>query len=201
MGEASVPDAPASEDVAVKRVRDEDLDPLVRAAQAGGEWAFASLWELLSPSVAGFVRAKGVRDVDDVVSEVFLAAFRGLSGFRGTGTGFRSWLFTIAHHKTVDEIRGRARGGGNVEYLPEIDNREAASAESVAFDRLGTDEVRRLLDGLTPEQRDVLLLRVLGDMTVTQTAQALGRTEDAIKKLQRRAVAQLRKRVPDPVPL
>jgi RNA polymerase sigma-70 factor (ECF subfamily) len=186
---------------ATPRIHDGELDPLVLAARGGGDWAFGRIWELLSPSVAGYVRARGVRDADDVVSNVFLAAFNGMSDFVGGGARFRSWLFTIAHHKSVDALREQSRRGGHDPYLPELDDRAAPSAEAQAFDRLATDEVRRLLAALTPDQRDVLELRVLGDLTVAQTAQVLGRSEGAVKQLQRRAVDQLRRRLPQPVPL
>jgi RNA polymerase sigma factor (sigma-70 family) len=82
-----------------------DLDSWVQAARVGGEWAFSLLWEDLSGPVAGYLRARGVHDVEDVTSEVFLAAFKGIRGFQGNGDSFRSWLFTIAHHRSVDAIR------------------------------------------------------------------------------------------------
>ena len=190
---------------AAARITDEELDPLVLAARNGGDWAFGRIWELLCPTVAGYVRARGVRDVDDIVSAVFLAAFRGLPGFAGGGAAFRAWLFTIAHHKSVDAMRDQTRHTGDRQYSSELDQRAAPSAEAEALDRLGTRDVHRLLDELTPNQREVLLMRVLGDLTVAQTALALGRTEGAVKQLQRRAVDRLRKRIERssarPVPL
>ena len=88
----------------------EDLDRWVDAARAGGGWAFGQLWEALSPGVAGYVRGRGAPDPDDVTSEVFLAAFQRIAAFQGGGAAFRSWLFTIAHHKAVaPRRRGRPR--------------------------------------------------------------------------------------------
>ena len=87
----------------------DDLDALVDAARAGGGWAFGRLWEQLAPSVAAYLRRRGVQDADDVTSEVFLAAFLGIARFRGDGPAFRAWLFTIAHHKGVDAVRRPAR--------------------------------------------------------------------------------------------
>src|SRR3954447_11842587 len=89
----------------VRSVSETDLDLLVDAARASGRWAFGRLWEELSPAVAAYLRRRGVRDAEDVTSDVFLAAFRGIAGFEGDGAAFRAWLFTIAHHKGVDFIR------------------------------------------------------------------------------------------------
>ncbi len=57
------------------------------------------------------------------------------------------------------------------------------------LDRLGKEWVRSVLDRLAPDQRDVLLLRVLGDLTVEQVAETLGKSVGAVKQLQRRGVA------------
>ena len=174
----------------------DDLDLLVGAARAGGRWAFGRLWEQLSPVVAGYLRARGVRDVDDVTSEVFLAAFRGISRFEGDGSAFRAWLFTIAHHKGVDALRRRSSGellvgspGLDDMGLPE---RATRSAEDLALDRVADADVVRRLGTLTDDQRAVLLLRVVADLSLAETADVLGKPVGAVKALQHRALARLR---------
>jgi RNA polymerase sigma factor (sigma-70 family) len=177
---------------------DQDLDDLVRAAVAGGGWAFERIWLALSPAVAGYARSRGVRDVDDVVSNVFLAAFQRVGEFRGSGAAFRSWLFTIAHHKIVDDLRIQQRRSGEEELVGDDLTPAVPSAETAALAAMADDHVRELLAGLTPDQRDVLLLRVFGDLQLAQIAELLGRSEGAVKQLQHRAVEQLRKRLPPP---
>ena len=179
----------------------DDLDALVDAARAGGGWAFGRLWETLAPVVAAYLRARGVRDADDATSEVFLAAFRGIGRFEGDGAAFRSWLFTIAHHKGVDAHRRSARrdlltGGGRPggdEELVERSGRRAPSAEDEAMVLIGTEEALRRLAVLTEDQRAVLLLRVVAELSLAETAQVLGRPVGAVKALQHRALARLRK--------
>jgi RNA polymerase sigma factor (sigma-70 family) len=58
---------------------------------------------------------------------------------------------------------------------------------------LGSERVRSLLEGLSPDQRTVLTLRVIGDLTVEQVAELIGKRPGAVKQLQRRALAALRK--------
>jgi RNA polymerase sigma factor (sigma-70 family) len=177
---------------------DQELEDLVRAAASGGGWAFERIWQELSPAVAGYARSRGVRDVDDVVSGAFLAAFQGITGFRGSGKSFRSWLFTIAHHKIVDELRTQHRRSVEEELIGDAMTPAVPSAESAALAALSDDDVRRLLDGLTADQRDVLLLRVFGDLPLAEVARVIGRSEGAVKQLQHRAIEQLRKRVSPP---
>ena len=179
---------------------DDDVDLLVAAARAGGGWAFGRLWEGLAPAVSAYLRARGVREPDDVTSEVFLAAFRGLDRFDGDGADFRAWLFTIAHHKGVDVLRRPSSRDVLVEPGEAIAAVEAAaggrdaqpSAEQAALDRLGSAEAVRLLDGLTDEQRTVVLLRVVADLSLAETAEVLGKPVGAVKALQHRALARLR---------
>lgn len=178
---------------AARKVPVERLDALVIAARAGGDWAFARLWEELAGSVAGYLRVRGVNDVEDVTSDVFLAAFQGMRSFEGDGTQFRSWLFTIAHHRGVDGIRGQIKASGQVPYLENLDRRTVASAEESTLENLQNDELYRMLAGLTPEQRDVVLLRFVADLSLEEVATITGRTIGAVKQLQRRGVERLRR--------
>jgi RNA polymerase sigma-70 factor (ECF subfamily) len=173
---------------------DENLDLLVGAAVAGGGWAFAQLWEQLSPSVLGYLRGRSVPDPEDVTSEVFLAAFQRVGGFRGDGAQFRAWLFTLAHHKGVDAVRrGPARRELLADEVP--DGRRAASAEDDAMVGFGTQEVRRLLATLTVDQREVVLLRIVGELSLDETATVLGKPVGSVKQLQRRGLARLRREI------
>lgn len=186
----------------------EQLDALVDAARAGGGWAFERLWRELAPPVAGYLRGRGVPEADDVTSEVFLAAFQKIGAFEGDGSRFRAWLFTIAHHRGVDALRRAARAPGLQPYDPDEDPRQADSAEAQAQPSLEEEDIRALLSTLSPDQADVMLLRVLGGLTVAEVAALTGRTEGAVKQLQRRAVAQLQRQITEqqdqsgqPVPL
>ena len=174
----------------------DDVDALVDAARAGGGWAFARLWEALAPAVTGYLRSRGVPDPDDVASEVFLAAFRGVGRFVGDGRDFRAWLFTIAHHKGVDVLR---RASSRYEVAATVgpdDGPEVPSAEHEALERVAAGEALRLLDVLTEDQRAVLLLRVVAELSLTETAEVLGKPVGAVKSLQHRALDRLRKSVP-----
>ena len=119
---------------------------------------------------------------------MFLQVVRDLHGFAGREREFRAWVFTIAHHRLLDERRRQGRRP--VEIASELPPEETGSddAEESALQRLSTQRVRQVLEKLTPEQREVLLLRVFGDLTVDEVARLLGKSSGAIKALQRRGL-------------
>ncbi len=150
--------------------------------------------------MTAYVRAQGLPHPDDLTSEVFLGVFAGLGGFHGTEEQFRSWVFTIAHHRIVDERRARSRRP-EIDDLAgrgaEMDARRAASAEDEALVALGAERARRLLQRLSPDQRDVIALRVVADLPVEEVARALGKQPGAVRALQHRALAALRRELAD----
>lgn len=180
---------------------EESLDALVAAACAGGSWAFGRLWTVLAPAVAGYLTGRGIHDPDDVTSEVFLAAFHGMAGFRGDGAAFRTWLFTIAHHRSVDAVRRSARhpdlAASRSTYEPDLDLRTQPSAEDVVLSRLSADVMKALAD-LSDDQREVLLMRTVADLSLDQVAAATGRSVGAVKALQHRAVAAMQRQLGTP---
>ncbi len=172
------------------------FDEVLAAAQVGAGWACTRLYETLAPAVYGFLRSQGGRDPADLTSEVFLAVFSRCASFSGSESQFRSWVFTIAHHKLIDDRRAATRRPPS-EVLDERSGHalRSAPAEDVAIQRLGEDRVARLLANLTEDQRAVLALRVMADMTVEEVASALGKRPEAIKALQRRGLDALRRKL------
>jgi RNA polymerase sigma factor (sigma-70 family) len=168
--------------------------PLLEAARSGSERAWAAIYEWLAPPVLGYLRANGGPEPEDTLSEVFLQVARDLPGFEGDERHFRAWVFTIAHHRLIDARRRAARRP--VELEAEPPEPEASPAEGVAEEalaRIGAEEVHRVLAALSPDQRAVLLLRVLGELTVEEVAQALGKRPGAVKALQRRGLAAVQR--------
>jgi RNA polymerase sigma factor (sigma-70 family) len=175
-----------------KAARFEEVLP---AAQAADPWACRELWEKFSPRVASYLRSRGSRDVEELTSEVFLAVFSKLPSFVGDEAAFKAFLFTVAHRRLVDELRARARRGVHVEWTSEQDPRRSSSAEHDALQSLGDTDARTLLDSLSEDQRDVLVLRIFGDLTIEQIAEVLGKRPGAVKALQRRGLDALRKKI------
>jgi RNA polymerase sigma factor (sigma-70 family) len=171
----------------------EEFSSILTAAQSGGSWAFDRLYRAFAPSVVGYLRMQGAGDPEDLTNEVFLNVFTAIGPFAGDEGQFRSWMFTIAHRRLVDE---RRRAGRRPQMATEEPTEQAdagGDAEDEVLRRLSVERVRRLCDRLAPDQRDVLLLRMLSAMTVEQAAEALGKSPTAVKALQRRGLAAIRR--------
>jgi len=166
------------------------------AAQSGASWACTNLWIDYAPAVMGFLRARGSHEPEDLTSEVFLAVFDTLDRFSGNQADFRAFVFTIAYRRLVDELRRRSTRGIHVEWDAAADPRRSASAEHEAIGNLADASARAMLDGLPPDQRDVMVLRIIGDLTIEQVAEIVGKRPGAVKALQRRALGSLRKKFP-----
>jgi len=171
------------------------LEDALPAAQSGRPWALRALYDELSPRVHGYLQARGAREPEDLTSEVFLTVFSRLATVTGGAAGLRTLVFSVAHARLVDDLRQRSRRGDAVSYETWHDDRMTASTEDEAVDRLGTAEVQALLDELPTDQRDVLLMRIVGDLSLEQTARAIGRSTGAVKQLQRRGLLALRGRL------
>lgn len=167
-------------------------DDVVRDAAAGDPQAYRQVYETLSPRVLGYLRSRGVEDPEGCTSEVFLALVPRLAGVDGGAAGLRTLAFSVAHARVVDEARRRARRPRALAYEPEHDDRTTESAEQHAVASVEAERAVRLMQRLGDDQRAVVALRVVGDLTLEETAQVLGKTVPSVKQLQRRGLERLR---------
>jgi RNA polymerase sigma factor (sigma-70 family) len=170
-----------------------DFDTVLPAAQCGAAWALERLYQALSPAVLGYLRVQGASDPEDLTNEVFLGVFQRIGTFAGGEEKFRSWVFTIAHSRLIDDRRRNDRRPQLADAYSAQVERAGGDAEDDALERLSSQRVQALCDGLIPAQRDVLLLRLMAGLTIEAIAEALGKSEGAVKALQRRGLANLRK--------
>jgi RNA polymerase sigma factor (sigma-70 family) len=169
------------------------LAPLVVAAKAGCSTSFERLYRLLAGQVASYLRWHRASDPDGLTNDVFAQVHRNLPRFEGDEQGFRSWLFTIAHHRMIDDRR-RANRQLPVQGDTGVDeSRGCGDVEEDAFAAMSHHEVERLLAVLSPDQREVVLLRIVADLPVEEVARLMNKGEGAIKALQHRALASLRR--------
>jgi len=171
----------------------ERFTPLLEAARQGSEAAWQELYYDLAPAVLGYIRANGGPDPEDILGEVFLQVARDIAGFEGEERGFRSWVFTIAHHRLIDARRHSARRPVELSPEPPEPRGRADDAADEALARIGVEEVQRVLAGLSEDQRAVLLLRVIGDLSIEDVAKAVGKRPGAVKALQRRGLAAVKR--------
>ncbi|HEX6417291.1 MAG TPA: RNA polymerase sigma factor [Acidimicrobiales bacterium] len=170
---------------------EQDFATTLARLRAGDESAFDHVYASLAPAVTGLFRMQGAAEPEDLTSEVFVGVLRNLGRFDGDERAFRSWVFTIAYRRLADERRrqvrrpapapldGRADAPGPVDVAAEVER------------ALATERVCSLCERLVPSQRDVLLLRLVGQLTIEEVARAMGRSMNAVKALQRRGLASI----------
>lgn len=183
-------------------VVDASFDAAVLAAKEGAPWAWEQLYSWLSPRLLGYLRARGSRDPEGALGETWLQLARNVATFEGDATGFRSWAFTVAHHRVIDEARRRKRTPPT-RAIDEVlaDDQQSLGVidtENEALAAVELDELVGSIGFLSDLQKSTLLLRIIGDLSVAQTAKALGKSESAIKTAQYRAISILRDRLESP---
>lgn len=161
------------------------------AALTGADWAWAEIYRDLAPPVLAFIRARGAAEPEDLTGEVFVQIVRDVRRFSGDERDFRAWCFTIARHRLIDEGRRRSRRPVDLAADAGADVADAGDVAGDALEAITEGRVRRLIECLAPDQRDVLLLRILGDLEVAEVARVVGKSPGAVKALQRRGLAAL----------
>jgi RNA polymerase sigma factor (sigma-70 family) len=165
---------------------DGQFDAVLEGVRLGQPWAFDRIFRALAPVVTAYLRAQGAEEPDDLTSEVFLGVLRNIDSFEGDEAGFRSWVFTIVHRRLTDERRRVGRRPIHEPLTVAAATVAPDDVEDAAGEALATDRVRALCESLVPDQRDVLLMRLVARMSVDEVATSLDKTPGAVKALQRR---------------
>ncbi|MEN4041761.1 MAG: sigma-70 family RNA polymerase sigma factor [Anaerolineaceae bacterium] len=169
----------------------------LQRAQQGDSAAISELYEQYRVSVFRYLyyRSSDPQVAEDLTSEVFLRMIQSLVDYRLTNSTFQAWLIQIAHNLVVDHYRKKSNQPHPI-LEENLVTREALSG--VAYERkLNAITLRQALAQINEDQRDVIVLRFVAGMPISEVAQALRRSENAIKALQRRGLDALRKILTD----
>ncbi len=134
-----------------------------------------------------YARTGDLGEAEDIASEVFAGALRGIHSYHDRGAPLGAWLFRIARNVTTDHLRRHQR-------RPEATLTDDHEAPSVAFETVEDREV--LLHGLnqlTEEQQTIISLRFFSDCSLEDTARVMNKSVGAVKGLQQRALGSLRR--------
>ena len=177
-------------------VIDEDA-PLVERFRAGDRAAFDAIVRKYDAPLAALVRryVKNDADTKDVTQRAFLRVFERIGTFRGDAA-FRTWLFRIAIHLALNQLRGRDRL-----QSAELDD-IAAFTSSLETSRLVAAElwqkvVARLVE-LPPKQRLVVELRLFHELSFREIAAVAACSEDSAKANFHHGVKRLREIIQPP---
>jgi RNA polymerase sigma-70 factor (ECF subfamily) len=137
-------------------------------------------------------RTGHIQEAEDLTAQTFLTAYESVSSFRGKGR-FSSWLFGIASHKLADHYR-RSRLESSLEEVEHIHSPLPLPEETVA-QRLDLARVARLLKLISPERAEALVLCLFAGLSLAEAAQAVGKSEAAVKMLVHRGICDLQERM------
>ena len=171
----------------------EDERELVRQAKLRSPAAWSEIYRRHYPAIYRYLVYQVGEELiaEDIASDVFLKALEAIDGFVFQGLPLVAWLFRIARNTWVDYTRKqRVR-----EALPLEEGllSSAAQPDEIA-ERTATQElIRKALQRLTVQQRQILILRFVEERTCAEIARILGRSETSVKALQRRGLASLQR--------
>lgn len=140
-----------------------------------------------------WLRTHNTADAEDIASDVFAEASRGIGSYEYRGTPIAAWLLRIAHNETVDLLKRRTRT--RAATLAGDDAPDAPVAPDAVFARDEWRDVAGAIGALKPEQREVLQLRLIEGRPVKEVASMLRKSEGAVKVTQMRALQALRKKL------
>ncbi|HUW77826.1 MAG TPA: sigma-70 family RNA polymerase sigma factor [Candidatus Nanopelagicaceae bacterium] len=178
------------------------LDALLKLAVNGDQTCFAELWRTCNPRLERFLYAQGATGdppADDVASETWLHVVRDLPRFKGDFADFRSWLYQIARNRLIDTARTKARRPKATVDIDEMDPAyQFTASDGLADGVVNRDEVGKIIEkikALPAAQSEVLMLRIIADLSVEETAKAMKKTPNAVRVLAHRALTSLREEI------
>jgi RNA polymerase sigma-70 factor (ECF subfamily) len=166
------------------------------AARRGESSALSVLYREFQPPVLRFLRAREPQLADDLASETWVVVAQKITVFDGDRSAFAAWLFTIARYRLADYRRTSSRRRTQT-VAQVLESSRGDLTEQVALDQLSTEEaVGVIARVLSTDQAEVIMLRVLGDLSIAQVAQVMGRDVVWVGVTQHRALKRLACRFP-----
>jgi RNA polymerase sigma-70 factor, ECF subfamily len=177
---------------------------LVGRARSGDVAAFAELYDSYLPRVYRYCRGRVGQEADaeDLAEEVFVKALQAIDAFEWRSmegrSPFRAWLFRIAHNQVASFHRRHASRPAETDLAEWIEDERRGPLE-LAERKLAIEEVFAAVRELPEAQREVILLRFASDLSVAETAAALGKREGNVKVLQHKGIRRLRQLLDAPL--
>ncbi|HYX78101.1 MAG TPA: sigma-70 family RNA polymerase sigma factor [Solirubrobacterales bacterium] len=169
----------------------DSFDEVLAAARGGEEWALRAIYEEFAPRIRGYLHGQGVADPDDLLGAIFLQVVGDLQSFEGSESEFRAWVLAIAHQRLVEDGRGPERHLRPVPTQSAAKSGGEADVEAVAAHEQAGEA---MLAELSPDERSVVLLRAVGELTFEQVADVLDKETGEVQQLQHGGLAALTRR-------
>ena len=166
---------------------------IVQKAINGDREAFTRLYDLHFDRIYRYiyVRVHSPAEAEDLTQDVFIKAYEAIKSYKWRDLPFTAWLFKIAHNRVIDHVRKTSK-----EKKASLDEAGAISSGDPVYmteQNFEVFQLKQALEKLPDAQREVATLRFISELSITEVAVALGKSEGTVKALQFNAVASLRK--------
>jgi len=166
---------------------------LVQQAVNGDQAAFTQLYNQNFDRIHRYiyVKVRSQAEAEDLTQDVFIKALESISSYKWRDLPFAAWLFKIAHNRVIDHVRKVSK-----EKRASLDEAHAVSVEDpiqMTERNFEVYQLKEALEQLPGAQREVATLRFIGQLTISEVARTLGKSEGTVKALQFNATASLRK--------
>ncbi len=168
---------------------------LVISCQDGNVDSFGKLYDKYIKKIYDFIYYKvGSREVaEDLTQQTFLKALRKIENFNASHGYFSAWVYKIARNSVIDHYR-TAKYNSNIEDMWDLGSKE--NVEIDIHNKLKIENVRKYLNKLKPEQRELVVMRVWQGLTYKEISEILGKSESSCKMMFSRVIGKLRKKMP-----
>ncbi len=177
---------------------DDEAERLAAHSRMGDREAFGRLYDLYARRIYAYLyyRCLDRECAEDLSGAVFLRVLEGLDGFRPELGCFSKWIYGIARNALRDHFRSRSRTVSLDEASDLWDLPDERGHEIEAENRDLWERLKPHLAGLSPEQREIIILRTWDELPYKDIATMLGKTESACKMAYSRALSLLREAMP-----
>jgi len=169
-----------------------DEADLVWQARQGDREAFGQLYVRHHATISRYVatRIHNATESEDITDAIFESAWRAVGRYKDQGVPFLAWLYRLAHNRVVDHYRAHRP---TLSLIPEVHETLVDLTDNPLDHHLNSADLLKALDLLTDEQRQVVLMRFVCGLNGREVAHAMDKREDAVRALQSRALATLRR--------
>ena len=156
------------------------------------EAALSRLYEEYFDKIAryAYLRIGDRAEAEDLAGEVFLRALESLKSYRERGVPMEAWLFRIAHNLVVDHLRKKAKR--KTVTIDDVELEGGINPAMIAERNIELERVKKAMEQLTQEQREVLGLRFFGGLSSREVSRVLNKSDGAVREKQRAAIEKLR---------
>lgn len=167
---------------------------IIAGAIRGEPEFFGLLYDHYQPQIYRFIILKVGRreEAEDLTHQVFLSAWKKISGYEDMGHPFSSWLYQIARNQVIDHYRNK-RPEVDLESNEAIALSSGVDEEKALSLKIETEKVMTAIKLLSEDHQDVIIMRFVEELSVKETSEAMGKSEGAVKVMQHRAIKELKK--------